>query len=291
MRELWGSPGLWNEKRTYVEVARKLGVDEETVRNRIKNLKDSGFLLGWRLVPNPVLLNRSSVFLFLELENRDSKDEVISQIAKMDGVIVIASIYGPGMLITLSDDENRNAEKKIRGLGIKAETFATPGMNLPALMPIKMSVTDWRIIRLLLEDAEKKVSEVASKIKISTKTVNRRLNEMLNSRAIFIMPLVNLKKGGGISYQIIIQCEEGKKSEIGSLVASRIDNLIFRASAAKNDLIFGFNGTNISEGNDILKWVKKLSGVRSVKMNIVENVTHVFDWLMREVDARIEQRT
>jgi DNA-binding Lrp family transcriptional regulator len=284
MRELWGSPGLWSERRTYVEVARRLGVDEETVRNRIKNLKDSGFLIGWRMLPNPVLLHRSSSFLFIELESEDSKDDVVSQIRPIDGVIVIALIYGKGMLVTLLDDPRKSSEKKIMGMGFKAEAFATPGMNLPSPMPIRMTVTDWRILRLLLANAERKISEIASELKVSTKTVNRRISEMMSSRAAFMMPLVNLKSAGGISYQMIVECEEGKKSDVDLLVTPKIDNLVFKASAAKNDLIFGFNGTNIAEGNDALKLVRKMPGVKSVRMNIIENVVHVFDWLSREVD-------
>lgn len=286
MRELWGSPGLWNQKRTYVEVARKLGVDEETVRNRIKSMKDSGFLLGWRVVPNPALLGRTSSFLFLEFEDQDLKEEAASNLTKMDGVIVIASMYGGSLLVTLSDDAEKNSEKRIIEIGMNAEVFTTPGLNLPSLMPLKMTVTDWQIVRLMLKDGEKKASEVASELKISTKTVNRRLSEMMKARAIFNMPLVNIKKSSGISYQMIVRCIESKKSEIDALVTERIPNLIFKASAAKNDLIFGFNGTNIAEGNDALNCAKKLPAVERVRMSIVENVVHVFEWIEKEVDSR-----
>ena len=48
----------------------------------------------------------------------------------------------------------------------------------------------------------------------------------------------------------------------------------------------GFNGTNVAEGNEILKWVKKLPGVKTVRMNIVEYVVHVYDWLSKEADKR-----
>ena len=58
MRELWGSTDIWNTKKSYIEIAARLGVDEETVRNRVKHLRDVGFLLGYRLVPNPTLLGR-----------------------------------------------------------------------------------------------------------------------------------------------------------------------------------------------------------------------------------------
>lgn len=286
MRELWGSPGLWNVKKTYVEIARKLGVDEETVRNRIKYLKQSGFLLGWRLLPNPGLFGRSSSFVFLEFESPDLKEEAIPGLTKLEGAAVIASIYGNSLLVTLFDDKEMNSAKQVTKMATRAESFTTPGMNLPGLLSSRITVTDWHIIRLLLRDAEKKVPDIAKQVRLSTKSVNRRLNELMNSGAVFIVPLVNLTKAGGISYHLIVETEEGKKSEVDQLVASRIENLVFRASAAKNDLIFGFNGTNVAEGNEILKWVKKLPGVKSTRMNIVEQVVHAYDWLEKEVGRR-----
>jgi DNA-binding Lrp family transcriptional regulator len=285
MRELWGSPVLWNVKKTYVDIARKLGVDEETVRNRIKYLKESGFLLGWRLTPNPVLFGRKSSFLFLEFETEEDKEESIPRLAKMDGVVVIASIYGTSLLVTLFDDDEMNSAKEITTkMGIKTESFTTPGMILPRPISPKVAATDWQIIGLLLRDAETKVQEVAKQVKLSTKSVNRRLNELMTSRAVFIMPLVNLTKAGGIPYHLLVETEEEKRSEVDQSVNSRIENLVFKASASKKDLIFGFNGTNVAEGNEILKWVKTLPGVKSARMNIVERVVHVFDWLEKEVD-------
>jgi DNA-binding Lrp family transcriptional regulator len=208
MKELWGSPGVWNEKKTYVEVARKLGVDEETVRNRIKFLKDSGFLRGWRLVPHPSLMDRESTFLFLELEDEESKRKSIPQLTKMDGIVNIASIYGNSLLITLFDDSNKSSAKKITDLGMKATPFVTPGMTMPRPMTFKMKATDWQILALMLRDAEKETGEIAQELKISARTVRRRLSEMLSTRAIFMMPIVNLKKAGGIPYQLVMQVEE-----------------------------------------------------------------------------------
>lgn len=286
MKELWGSPGLWSQKKTYVEIARKLGVDEETVRNRVKVLKESGFLLGWRVLPNPALLGRSSYFVFLEFRSDDEKEKAIPNIAEQAGVIVIANIYGNSLLVTMADDPKINSAKKVSEVANKAESFATPGMNLPGLLSFKMTKTDWQIIKLVLRNAERKVTEIAKEVKLSTKSVNRRLNEMMNSRAIFIMPVVDLRKAGGISYQLLVEARDGNKSKVDEVVSSNIPNLVFRASAAKNDLIFGFNGTNIAEGSEILKLVKKVPEVKSAKLNIVENVVHVYDWIEKEVEER-----
>lgn len=286
MKELWGTPGLWSQKKTYTEIARKLGVDEETVRNRVKVLKESGFLLGWKLLPNLALFGLTSYFVFLEFQSEEEKEQAIPKIAEEDGVLVIANIYGNSLLVTMADDPKINSAKKVSELAEKAESFSTPGMNMPGLLSSKMTKTDWQIIKLLLRNAERKVPEIAKEVKLSTKSVNRRLNEMLNSRAIFITPIVDLRKAGGIPYQLLVEAREGRKAEVDEAISSKIPNLVFKASASKNDLIFGFNGTNIAQGNELLKWAKKLPGVKSARLNIVENVVHVYDWLEREVGMR-----
>src|SRR2546428_7032655 len=101
MRELWGSPDIWNTKKSYVGIAAKLGVDEETVRNRVKHLRDTGFLLGYRLVPNPVLLGRTFASLRIEFLDRDAKQAPIPTLARRDGIINIASTYHQRALVTL----------------------------------------------------------------------------------------------------------------------------------------------------------------------------------------------
>src|SRR5689334_12238419 len=113
MRELWGSPIQWNTKKSHLEVATKLGVDEETVRNRVNRLRQTGFLLGGRLVPNPMLLGRTSSSTFLSFNDSQSREHAISQLTRMDGVINIASIYDKSLTVTIFDDGQRNDTKQV----------------------------------------------------------------------------------------------------------------------------------------------------------------------------------
>ncbi len=91
MKELSLTPSQWNVKRSYSQVAKKLGIDEETARIRIQSLRESGFLLGWRLIPTAHLIGRESSILVLELEDIEAKDRAISQIGRIDGVVLIQS--------------------------------------------------------------------------------------------------------------------------------------------------------------------------------------------------------
>ena len=285
MRELWGSPGRWNVRKTYADTAAKLGVDEETVRNRLKRLKESGFLIGWRVVPNPELFGLKSSMMILEFEDQDEKEAALSKLKGVDGVIVLASTYGAGAVITYFDDEEQHASKSIMSTKGVAEARSIGGMRLPRTH-FRMTLTDWKIVSLMLRNAEEDVTEVARVAKVSTRTVKRRLNLMMDSSSISVMPMVDQGRSGGVSYNIMVETDEGKSGAVGERVASRIRNLVFRAAYGKNGLIFGFWAVNVAEGTEVLRWVKRLDGLKSAQLHLVDNVVYVFDWLEKEVGAR-----
>lgn len=286
MRELWGSPDIWNTKKSYIEIAAKLGVDEETVRNRVKHLRDTGFFLGYRLVPNPVLLGRTFASLRIDFKDRESKQAAIPRLALMDGVINIGSTYDKSVLVTLLANEDQDFSKLIVGLGVEGEVSWVPGLGLRAT-GFRMTRLDWEIVSLLLRDAERKLDDIAKQLKVSTRTVKRRLNMMMKETAIFTMPMVDLRKTEGISYQLRVQSDKGKKSEVEKSIVSKIGEVIFRASDSQNGSVFGFTGANVAEGNDILEWVKHQPGVISASMTIAERVVQVFDWIENEVETYV----
>ncbi len=285
MRELWGSPSRWNARRTYLDVAAKLGVDEETVRNRLKRLRESGYLKGWRVLPNPAVFGRESRMVFIEFRDSRLKERKVSALERMDGVVVIASVYGRGAIITFFDGPGHEASKLIAGAGDPGTARDMGGMRfLPT--SFSMTATDWQIVSLMLRDAERDLSEVAREAKLSSRTVRRRLSQMMDASAIAVMPMVDQSKSGGASFTFMIDCEEGKASEVESAASSKIENLGFKASYSSNGLIFGFIAKNVSEGNEFQRWAEAEHGVRSVTMNLVDEVVYAFDWLEKETKKR-----
>ena len=287
MRELWGSPDVWNTRKSYVEIAAKLGVDEETVRNRVRHLRDSGFLLGYRVVPNPALLGRTFASLRIEFRDRESKQAAIPLLAKVEGVINIGSTYDKSVLVTILAVQEQDFSKLITGLGVEGEVSWVPGLGLRTTN-FRMTGVDWEIVGLLLRDAERRLDEVGKQLKVSTRTVKRRLSMMMKESAIFIMPMVDLRKTEGISYQLRVQSERGKKSEVEKSVVAKIGNVVLRASDSQDGSVFGFTGANVAEGNDLLEWVKQQPGVISASMTIAERVVQVFDWIESEVERRVK---
>ena len=72
IREIGGSrPIQWNVRESYSNIARKLGVDEETVRMRVNRARESGFLPELRMMVNPLLINCREANLDLEVESEE----------------------------------------------------------------------------------------------------------------------------------------------------------------------------------------------------------------------------
>ena len=281
MRELWGSPSRWNSRRTYLDVASKLGVDEETVRNRLKRLKESGYLKGWRMLPYPGMLGRESRMIFVDFGDPKLKEEGLVKLQKMDGVVVVASVYGKGAIVTFLDDPAHKVAGLIAGMGIHGSAKDIGGMRfLPT--SFRMTPTDWHIVSLMLRDAERDISEVAKEVKVSTRTVRRRLNQMMDASAVAVMPVIDQSKSGGASFTFMVECEEARVAEVERTLSTRIENLGFSAPYSSNGLIIGFIARNASEGSQFQRWAESQRYVKSVMMNLVDEVVYCFDWLERE---------
>jgi DNA-binding Lrp family transcriptional regulator len=291
MREISSSPSQWNARRSYAEVARKLGVDEETVRNRLKMMREMGLLVGWRLVVNARLLAMEASNLVLEFDDPESKETAAARIRGADGVVLIQSFFGKTLQVTFFHPSDKGFEGTASN---ETLAFQTAGatvvtrwrVNLPRC-DHKPKEIDWRIIGLMLRNAERRFPEIARDLKVSTRTVKRRVNLMMGSSAFFVQPELDFKKAVGVMpCQLLIQCAPEKKREIDDLIVSSFERIVFRLTNSETHSIFTILCSNVAEMKEILKWARSQRGVTLARTEITENQDYVHDWLEREVGRR-----
>jgi DNA-binding Lrp family transcriptional regulator len=292
MKELSITPSHWNVKRSYAEVAKKIGIDEETVRIRIQSLKQSGFLLGWRLILNANLIDRESHILALELFDVEKKDRTIAEISQMDGVVLIQSFYGKILLVTVfsKNEELGRQMKKITSI-TRSKIFTHWKVKLPRCKH-KAKQTDWMIIGALLKNADKKIPEIAHELKVSAKTVKRRINMMMGSSAFYLQPILDLTKVvGALPCQLLVQCSAANKSMIDGMIISKFERIVFSLTDSMTHSIFTIICVNLAEAQSILKEVQKLEGVSLAKVEIIEELMYVHDWLAKEIRSQVLTHT
>ncbi|MDQ4067699.1 MAG: AsnC family transcriptional regulator, partial [Thermoproteota archaeon] len=89
----------WNVRESYVSIAKRVGVDEETVRKRIKRQEKLGAIQGWRAVIHPNLVGCVDAYVDLKVSNANRKEGILSQLKLLEGVIVITSFEGKGLFV------------------------------------------------------------------------------------------------------------------------------------------------------------------------------------------------
>src|SRR4029077_11460395 len=75
----------WNVRESYASIARRIGVDEETVRKRIKRAEKAGSIVRWRVTVAPNLIGCVDVYVDLEVGGSKRKADMISQLRLLEG--------------------------------------------------------------------------------------------------------------------------------------------------------------------------------------------------------------
>ena len=286
-----GSPSSlqWNVRETYSNIARRIGVDEETVRRRLKRAEELGSLPGWRMMINPNLIGCEACCLDLEVEDEGKKDRMISEIRRVDGVIKILDFRGRGLQATLY---HQTQDAKRRKIELIASICGSPQPTVWELeFPhpvVRMTRTDWEIVEAMLDDARKSLEDVAKSVGVSVRTVERRLTAITKGRVVYLQGTPNFRLFAGLSCVFLVFCpDHKKKSTVDRNLLSKVKRTELSNTSPKEYSTFVMLYENLAEADDTIEWMRSLDGVSSVKMGIMKELIVVQDWLSDEISKRI----
>ena len=279
----------WDIRESYGSIAERIGVDEETVRRRVKRARESGFLKGWKLFLNPHLIGLESTGMQLEIDDETRKPEVISRVEQVDGVVILIDFHSKALRIILYYRDENDLERKIQR--IKSICGSDKLVRWQGGFPgsdLKMKKTDWEIVKAFRQDPRRSPSEVAEEARVSTRTVKRRLTVMTENNCIFMLPEINYDKSNGVASDFLIVCpDEAKRGEANKQIRAKLDRIVFSLTDVKGFSIFAQICVNLFESEEIQKWIKGLDGVSDVRVDIMRENILVDKWLDEEIEKRL----
>jgi DNA-binding Lrp family transcriptional regulator len=280
----------WNIRESYASIAKRVGVDEETVRKRIKRQEKLGAIQGWRAVIHPNLVGSLDAYVDLEVSNADRKEEVLSQLKLLEGVIVITSFEGNRLFVIFYTESGEALTRKVQLICSICETRDFTALNsyLPSC-DLKLSGTDWKIIWAIRDDPRKNLSDIAKGARVTTRTVNRRLTLLTERRAFFLMGLPNFRKLVGTTGNFLIFCSDPEnRSSAAKSIISRFENTAF-AAITQSVMMCNIFFHNMSEAEQAYEWINRLEGVAKVRMRIMKDLIFVCDWLDNQIKKRLSE--
>jgi DNA-binding Lrp family transcriptional regulator len=206
----------------------------------------------------------------------------------MEGVTLIEDFYGDELAVHLLYE---NDEAVVRQVQLIAYLSGCPNpvrwkLGFPPCS-IVPSRTEWRIIRALRMNARGRISDVASELKLSSRTVKRHLMRLVEGNAFYLDPLLDVRKVGGIRCRFWVVCDPKEKMTIDATVLSKLSRIISTNTATPEHSLYVVHCANASEVKEISQWLSDLSGVKEVRSNIDVEHIHVQEWLAGEIQKRL----
>ncbi len=282
-----GSPNWlqWNVRETYSSIARRIGVDEETVRRRLKRAERLGSVTGWRMMVNPLSIRCRASTIDLDVADEEGKAEAIAEVRRVDGVVKILDFRGRGLQTTLYHKDGNALREKIELISSITGSKKVAAWELVFPHPdVRMTAIDWQIVMAMLDDARKSLRDVSDSVGVSIRTVERRLMSMTEGRVVYLQGNPNFRMLAGLSCVFLVYCpDERRKKAADDAVVSKLRRSELSNTASKRYSTFVTLYDNLSEADDTATWIRGLDGVESVKLGIMNELFVIQDWLRSEV--------
>ncbi len=184
------------------EIGKKLGLDEKTVRLRVKKMEEEGFVKYYQMIPNLALFNLQSTMYGFQASDISAKHQAVELLQATPGVVEIIDTVGEGFSATLAapsrEEVQRFAEETINKRGL---TRGFKIVDLPVIDPmISPGKLDWQIIQACRYDALCSAADIAEKLSITPRMVEYRINKLLESRSCFIKAMIDVQSQKGIIF-------------------------------------------------------------------------------------------
>jgi DNA-binding Lrp family transcriptional regulator len=175
----------FDPRRSPEFIAKRLGVSPATVRRRVTDWRARGFLVGYDVLPHPMLLGGRLAARMLGFPNPVAQAKAIDSLSLIDGVIQIEPARNSLLVVYYVDSESQGERRLRQFRAIEGTKGVSPEMPF-ALPPCerRMSRPDWRLVLALRRHPEASVSVLAEEVGQSTRTTSRRLDSLLDTGAV-----------------------------------------------------------------------------------------------------------
>jgi DNA-binding Lrp family transcriptional regulator len=280
---------LYNSRRSYESIARKLKISSYEVKKRMTHLENKNIIKNYSTNLNFPIFGKSLVFTLAEVKKDTIQEDLILDIGKDINVVGGAISLENKMQIMHTFSNAKELERNIKNFlnNDEIEKLDNYILLIPGefeYLKTKIREVDWKIIKSLKNNSRKTEVQIAKELGISTKTVKRRISYLKNNGIIFFMIDLDTSSGDLNSYSLIIKFHK-KNRDIFSKIKSKIDNIFFFWNVADQDTII--YSVLVDELIEIERNYKKLIEISEIKevINFIPIIMYYFDnWLDDLID-------
>ena len=257
-------------------IGRKLGLDEKTVRVRVKKMENDGFIKYYQAMPSLALFQLKNMNTYrFEALNIATKQRVIEHIQELTYIVEAIDYLGQVVSVSITGTSSEEIDQVASGLANTFELYKWILGSRIIKKPVSVADRlDWQIIQELRYDALSGVKELSESLSITPRMVEYRIKKLLASEMLLVRAIINSQKQQGlIFYELEMSVDETK----GYKVIKRLSEIYAEKlwsvrTLAAGVLLANFFAFTLAEPEEAYVNTLKLEGVRSCSLFIFKEI-------------------
>lgn len=275
------------------EIGKRLGLDEKTVRVRVRKMESSGFIKYYQAMPNLALFGLESMGSYrFEALNLSTKFVVVETVHEIPGLVETLDYLGPFFSMEIAGRSGFDVREIAKALARRYELnpkYLGGGVVREPLL--KLDRLDWQVIQELRYNAKSGAKELAAALSVTPRMVGYRISKMLDSGAISVRAVIDAQKQEGlIFYELEITLDAAKHAAVAKSLRRKFGKSIWSMKSPSPIVIvanlFGFT---LGEPESSVKDTLKIEGVKMCSLYILKEVVEPrrSSWVDALIDGRI----
>jgi DNA-binding Lrp family transcriptional regulator len=179
-----------NSRVSYNTLGKEIGLTAKSVKARVKKMQSGGIFGNFIARVNPSVLGYSKFWLVYVKKSKGDEKHIQQSLRLLGDILYRAESLGNPLafLLAIKEEAEEKFDLLVDALGqafVEKQVISFPSVEE------QPTYTDLRIIRCLLANPRMKISDIARKISMSSKTVARRLDKMIENRILEFSTEVN----------------------------------------------------------------------------------------------------
>ena len=285
---------LFTDRRVSpLAIGRKLGLDEKTVRTRVKKMEDEGFIKYYQAMPSLALFQLKNMNTYrFEAVNIATKHRVIEYVLELPFIVEAIDYLGQVASISICGTSSEEIGQVADGLANRFELYKWILGSHIIREPVSVGDRlDWQIIQKLRYDALSGIKEISESLSITPRMVEYRIKKLLGSGMLLVRAIINSQKQQGlIFYELEISVDETKQYDvIKRLSEIYAEKLWSVRTLAVGVLLANFFAFTLAEPEEAYVNTLKLEDVRSCSLFIFKETVEPKrpNWMDGLIDRKI----
>lgn len=282
---------VWGDiNPAYSEIAHRLGVSRETVRDRLEKMLSSGVLRVFPIQVNPELLGLTMGAVTVDFPKSVSREDLLQKLSLLEGVLLIVSHVGSSVGIIFYYEDEASRRKKVELISRICSATATDSTPIPyPHCSISPSRLDWEIVSALQQDRTAPASRISSGLGISEKTLRRRLKRLVAGWAISTVISTDIDPlRGKVVANLIVHYKSSKlRPAADKGLLKDLNEYLFFPGLWTGYSVYSLFLPSIPEAVRVLERTKETPGIESARIELVERRVETYDILREQVERKL----